>query len=563
MPHITQIDNSTSATTQLDTLDDKPLQVVWTIRSQYQKGALTSVSVSTGGLLLASASLDSNLLFIDVQTGKLIAVLDFKGRFHITTLHWYTNFLLFAGCSNGMLFVITITPENHSVTMKPALDSFDAPITALALDPAHNLLAVGCGGEVFIFSWPTHVYEVSTWRLIDHISSPAMGRHGFVTALGFWTGSLEGYWLFVGHAKAGFCIWHGPGKYRRIPCSPDGYASSVGNATISNDGNFIAIVTLDHSVVIYPLHRDGPVIHEQRVFHNRERAGYRPIVPIALVADRLVLRGSASGDIPIFDLHKGPLAPIRNNSPQVVRALATHDNMVIVGLSNTEGQASEIKCYRDQPSPMPTYDTYAARVHSNDDKPIFEVAIDDSEGSAFGGLTCVISKAGRGISICVIIFTQPFVRLSAILRRRETWILMGLLWAFTAILLFDPPVLPGSPGSRPLKTGYRNATQAQVTTQNWPSQCGNETRGEYPELSRLFACSEMYVAARFTHWWDWLAGGFTLSLRFMFRMFVHLAYAVPLLIARFVTTDLPTSLSAIICDTLQIYQDIPICPNAP
>ncbi|KAG9089266.1 hypothetical protein FRC07_012371, partial [Ceratobasidium sp. 392] len=297
-----------------------------------------------------------------------------------------------------------------------------------------------------------HVYETSAWRLIDHVSSPASGRHTLITTLKFWRDTFEGYWLFIGHAKAGFCLWYGPGKYRRVPYG-DGLASSIGSATVSNDRKFIAVVTLDHSVVLYPLHRSGPVIDRQQTIPNQEQAGYRPIVPIALVSDKLVLRGSTSGDVPIFDIRGGPLAPIRNDSLQVVRALATYDDLVIVGLSHTTGTASEIKCYSNQPSSILSSAPWIRL--DNTDGPLFRAAIDDLEGptSAPGRL---IRNFGNGIISRLRLFVKPFFWLFAVVRCRQTWILMSLIWAFSMLLVIDPPSLPSTPGPHASQNGYKN-----------------------------------------------------------------------------------------------------------
>ncbi|KAG9124945.1 hypothetical protein FRC07_009599, partial [Ceratobasidium sp. 392] len=417
MPHITQASDPGLAPA-LDIPQDTSFQALWTIQSNYQKSPLTSVSVSDGGLLVASASLDSNMLFMDAHTGALVAVLDFKSRFHVTKTCWCTDLILYAGCSDGLLYMIVITLEKKSIAMRPILGPFSAPVTALALDSARNLLAVGCGGDTYIFSGSTH--EAATWRLINHISSPAAGRCGFVTTLGFWGNAFEGHWLFIGHAKAGFCIWYGPDNYRRVPYGLDGYATSISDAAISNDGTFIAIVTLDHSVIVYPLHRTGPIIDRQQVLHNQEQAGYRPIVPIALIADKLILQGSASGSVPIFDIRSGPLTPIHNDSTQVVRALVTFENKVIIGLSGTAGQASQISCYLDQST---STSTSALSVHLNHDNPLFEVIIDNLEESS-GGLVPAISKIGNRLLSYIILFTRLFLRLVSILRCRRTWILM-------------------------------------------------------------------------------------------------------------------------------------------
>ncbi|KAG8683054.1 hypothetical protein FRC08_014552, partial [Ceratobasidium sp. 394] len=62
-----------------------------------------------------------------------------------------------------------------------------------------------------------------------------------------------------------------------------------------------------------------------------------------------------TGKVPIVDLHGGPLDPIENAPQEVIRALTTYHDKVIVGLSDTNGRTSQIKCYLDRTSSLPTY----------------------------------------------------------------------------------------------------------------------------------------------------------------------------------------------------------------
>jgi hypothetical protein len=87
--------------------------------------------------------------------------------------------------------------------MRPILTPFELPIKALALDPVRNHLAVGCGGDTFIFSRPLYG-GLESWDFLDHVSAPSEGHEGLVTSLGFCTKSKPQSQLFIGHAKAGY-----------------------------------------------------------------------------------------------------------------------------------------------------------------------------------------------------------------------------------------------------------------------------------------------------------------------------------------------------------------------
>ncbi|KAG8712252.1 hypothetical protein FRC08_014824 [Ceratobasidium sp. 394] len=276
--------------------DHQRFQALWTVRSRFQQGTLCSVAVSTGGIWLASASLDCNLLFIDFRTGQLIGVLKFENQFYASSLLWNSDSSIYIGGSNGVLYEVDYVPVSKApITLRTLpLKTLNAPICALAVDPLRNLLAVGYGGETSIFSRPIPG-SGDSWDLLDHIPAPCEGPHGLVTSLGFIGTSLKERQLFIGHAKAGFCMWHAARDYQRTPYDADGTVCSIGSAAFSADGKFIAIATLDHSLVIYPMSQNGPAIHQRQVLPNQEQSGYRPIIPIALAANNIVLRGSTSG----------------------------------------------------------------------------------------------------------------------------------------------------------------------------------------------------------------------------------------------------------------------------
>ncbi|KAG9095152.1 hypothetical protein FS749_010984 [Ceratobasidium sp. UAMH 11750] len=179
---------------------------LWTVKSRFQKNTLTALAISPGGVWVASASLDCNLVFLDFRTGQLIGVLDFQTRFYAMALRWDSDSLLYAGCSDGRLLAVEFSPANKPpVSIRPIpLKPFGAAITALALDPLRNMLAVGYGGKTSIISRPPSGSE-GVWKIIDTISEPCEGPHGTVTTLGFVGDSLTNRRLIIGHAKAGFC----------------------------------------------------------------------------------------------------------------------------------------------------------------------------------------------------------------------------------------------------------------------------------------------------------------------------------------------------------------------
>ncbi|QRW13279.1 transmembrane protein [Ceratobasidium sp. AG-Ba] len=365
----------------------------------------------------------------------------FDGRFYATTLRWDSESVLYAGCLDGRLLVVDFSPaSNPPVSIRPVpLKLFGAAVTALALDPLRNMLAVGYAGKTSIISRPPSGHD-GLWKILDTIPEPCEGPHGTVTTIGFVGESFTNRRLIIGHAKAGFCTWTAPGEYHSTPYDPQGLVCSIGSATFSIDGRFIAIATLDHSLVIYPMsQKGGPVVHQRQALPNYEHATHRPIIPIALAANNLVLRGSTTGKVSIIDLQSGPLAPLEHGPEEMVRSLTTYNDRVVVGLSDATGEVSKIKCYLDRTSPLPNY----VRLQKTSEDPLFEIGIGDLEKKNSLVARIARSKFADFVRSCYAKSSKRIAHWSTLVYSRDTWIVLGVLWMFLVMLVVDPPSIPG------------------------------------------------------------------------------------------------------------------------
>ncbi|KAG9120116.1 hypothetical protein FRC07_004533, partial [Ceratobasidium sp. 392] len=556
------ISTVTDVPAELDTLGNPRFELVWTVRSRFQRGTLCAAAVSPSGRWLALASYDSNLIFIDFKTGQLTGVLDLESRFHVDSIEWVSDALLYSGCSNGVLF-----ESKQPITMRPILRPFELPIKAIALDPLRNFLAIGCGGDAYVFSRPSYG-DSEDWELLDHISAPCEGPDGLVTSLNFYGNSMQQCRLFIGHTRGGFCIWQGPHEFQQTPYEEKGNVCSIGDAAFSRDGRFIAIVTLEHSIVLYPMAEGGPVLQNRHVLENRDKSSFRPIVPIALGPDNLVLRGSALGMVPIVDLQHGDLAPIRNDPHEVIRVLTTCGDKIIVGLSDKNGKSSKIRCYLDltaSSAPPP-------RLQQDPDQPLFTIGIGELEDQAGSYRTINGLRFRTFDRLCKSLAVQLSTWLAKQLRSRRVWHTIVFFWVFTMMLVVDPPSLPGHAGSiiqasQPLtgpwghsstevtirtsgtylhgegfvmregeseagNHGTRFATGAyngQFATDAHGSQSGNR-QTKYPALGALFSYCGLFILWRLTCWGSWVLMCFTIMIGYTFKGLVFAVCIVPYLI---------------------------------
>ncbi|KAG8708094.1 hypothetical protein FRC11_006797, partial [Ceratobasidium sp. 423] len=76
--------------------DGQRFHELWKVQSHFQQGMLCAAAVSVGGTWLASSSLDSNLVFMELTTGNVVSIIKFESRFHVTAMAWASDSILYA-----------------------------------------------------------------------------------------------------------------------------------------------------------------------------------------------------------------------------------------------------------------------------------------------------------------------------------------------------------------------------------------------------------------------------------------------------------------------------------
>ncbi|KAG9082961.1 hypothetical protein FS749_006430 [Ceratobasidium sp. UAMH 11750] len=117
-----------------------------------------------------------------------------------------------------------------------------------------------------------------------------------------------------------------------------------GHAVLAADGKSIAVSTLDHTIAMYALGNDGPILSSLKEFPYNDRDDYTPIVPIASTSDGLTLGGMARGEIPMIEGEKNKMSLMHHEETNhLIRVIAAHGHKIIVGSSNES--ESILKCY--------------------------------------------------------------------------------------------------------------------------------------------------------------------------------------------------------------------------
>ncbi|CAE6387498.1 hypothetical protein BN14_10903 [Rhizoctonia solani AG-1 IB] len=89
---------------------------------------------------------------------------------------------------------------------------------------------------------------------------------------------------------------------------------AIGSATIPPSEQFIAIATLDNSLVTYSLREGGPDVETHFEVNSREVINYRPVLPIVSTSSELILKGTAVGDIDVLDPRTNSTASLHHGT---------------------------------------------------------------------------------------------------------------------------------------------------------------------------------------------------------------------------------------------------------
>ncbi|CAE6472584.1 unnamed protein product [Rhizoctonia solani] len=525
-----------------------PFRDVWSILDR-QNGLLTCTSISPSGMWLVSGSQDGTILFVDHKAGVLVGTLDLESEFYATAAIWRSDTILIFGCSNGVVYHLdfdhkTRRPSSVHALVKP----FKSPIRAIATDTFRDMLSVGCGGEVWIYVRSVEA-GIESWVCVDHIPAPCAGAPGLVTALSFFGNNLDRRQLFIGHAKAGWCIWLAPRSYYRTPFTEHGDVCTIGSATISPSEQFIAMATLDNSLVTYALREGGPAIDTQFEVKSRDLTNYRPVLPIVSTSSDLILKGTAVGDIDVLDTRTHSTASLHHAHNHIIRTLNAYGDKVVVGSSDlTENCASScLRCY-----------TFSSAAEPRDWR-----RIDELQGPTFKiTLRSILPFTER------MILRNPFGMFgnghTVLLRLRwKQGIVVALvgLGALLLALALDPPSRVSSISTRDVRIVHTAYARSTAPSRN-------------PALSTIIRWCASYLSGRVSEWVIWLTqtvlwvvklvgcGGFIVvkNLIFALSLFTRVVFCIPRLL-KDALGEVPDLLAHLLCDILRVYGFDDICPE--
>ncbi|CUA75336.1 hypothetical protein RSOLAG22IIIB_05837 [Rhizoctonia solani] len=315
-----------------------------------------------------------------------------------------------------------------------------------------------------------------------------------------------------------------------MPFMDGGEICTIGSATVPPSERFIAISTLDNSLITYSLREGGPDIDTRAKADFRKLTKYCPVLPIVSTSSDLVLKGTAVGAIEVLDPRSHSTASLHHAHNHIIRTLNAYGDRVVVGSSDmTDNSASScLRCY-----------TFSSAAEPRDWRrieefkgPIFEIT-----------LSSILPFSER------MVLYNPFgifdivqaIRLN--LRWKQGTVFIFVCFGVFFALALDPPS----------RTSSASTTDIQLSNGRYPS----ESSPRKPALSTLI----FYQTA------GWVAklsgvGGLFLAKNIFFAL--NLLMRVVLLVPRLLKealAEVPDVLAGFICEMLRLHGFDDICPE--
>ncbi|KAG8704968.1 hypothetical protein FRC08_001918 [Ceratobasidium sp. 394] len=329
--------------------------------------------------------------------------------------------------------------------------------------------------------------------------------------------------------------------WKRTPHTTNGQVCTIGSIAVSADETFMAISTLQQSIVTYTLSVDGPVLGSKVEVKYEEGTDYRPIVPVALTPNNLVLKGTVSdGIISILDTRTGTTSSLKHGQRQTIRTLTTLGDKVLVGSTNVSGDIQSsysIKCYSSLVTEQQD------RLYSGDAKPMFRIA-----WSAVRPL-----EAGRSWHFSItgtpgIIFRH----LQLSMQHRKVWVVFMVFLFLSTITAINPA---GKKSSK--DTNKKDPSRAQNSTPTLGRILYHMAYYMVTQLAALAAYTALFVKRHVVSVIQFTISMVVFGMKWLFQAVCFIPRSVA-----FVINEVPNLIATVICDILREHALSDICSEA-
>ncbi|KAG9094895.1 hypothetical protein FS749_011573 [Ceratobasidium sp. UAMH 11750] len=196
----------------------------------------------------------------------------------------------------------------------------------------------------------------SKWMLVDCISNPCPDLPGVRTITAF--GRMKEKLFIAG--GFGHIIWNGVGEAKFF--INDRRVCQIGCSSLSPDGKFLAVSTLDQHVHVWPLTPSGLLFGTGNTYHLETEHDYfktSPNVPITMLTSNRVVSGSPVGQISLHKSNGDSISDFYFEHNISVTGLLSYEDrlyaafmgpggcVIIVGYSDKRGEQRAFNKLRD------------------------------------------------------------------------------------------------------------------------------------------------------------------------------------------------------------------------
>jgi WD40 repeat protein len=279
---------------------ERPYKLLHDLTSAHAD-SIRALAFSPKGDLLASAGDDATLTIWDPAKGSMLyQILMGSPVICVTWDPRKNSTTVLCGCENGAAYILSNFSKQEEA--REVLTGLDAPVYAIAIDPASGVLALGIGVEVQITS------EIggsggnySTSRIL---SKPPELLQSTSSSKDLWPRSLHflkgGNRLIVSYLNHGIVCWDVRSGIMLWQIKPD--SPRIGYSSISRDQRFLLVSNLRDGMDLYKIGQPGKVVSFRQAAVPEKNY---PMNTHFLHNDRAVVCGSPTGKVGIWDTLTG------------------------------------------------------------------------------------------------------------------------------------------------------------------------------------------------------------------------------------------------------------------
>ncbi|KAG8731136.1 hypothetical protein FRC10_002012 [Ceratobasidium sp. 414] len=190
-------------------------------------------------------------------------------------------------------------------------------VRSMKVDASWTHLAIAYGTSVAIHQCAAGT-GFDSWDFVDRVTKPSGEPEYLIHGL-CWFRQTPCK-LLIGYVEAGMGIWESPQQVHFLEKDLPN-TCSIRDFSLSGDESFLAVMTLEQTVVTYPMSHYGPILEEANIYEYPKTTSKMLVLPVMISSSNLVLCGTVVSEVNVVYPSRVP-AYVMKGGLDYVRAIA-------------------------------------------------------------------------------------------------------------------------------------------------------------------------------------------------------------------------------------------------